>query len=271
MVRLNHPCILRLLKYSLPTKSSPAEIHLEWAQYGSLARILKLVQSGQRPSFWNPAGIAIIVTGIVLGMRFMHSRGFIHQDLNPSNILVNSEGRALIGDFGSSRFESDNITPRSSQNDEYTAPDLFCSDDWTSKVDVYSFGLVLYEVVVGSPVFRANEPPDDIVEKKLTNFLPSIPSEVPPSMIRLIHACLAFDPSIRPSFDDIFKLLDTIYSCVLPETGRQTFRKYVRAITYWELTHHRHSPLRNPVLSPSVPTDGFNLRSHLIMLLNALL
>jgi TPR repeat protein len=122
LVRLNQPCILRILKYSLPTKSSLAEIHLEWASHGSLARVLELAECGQRPSFWNPTGIAIILIGIVLGIRFVHSRGFIHQDLNPSNILVNSEGRALIGDFGSSRFESDDITPRSSQKDEYTAP-----------------------------------------------------------------------------------------------------------------------------------------------------
>jgi serine/threonine protein kinase len=271
LVRLNHPCILRILNYSLPTKSSPAEIHMEWAEHGSLARVLTLVQCGQFPSFWNPTGIAIIVTGIVLGMRYMHSRCFIHQDLNPSNILVNSDGRALIGDFGSSRSESDNITPRASQNDEYTDPEICYYDDWSSKVDVYSFGLILYEVVVGSPVFRPNDPPDEIVEKKMTSFLPSIPSEVPPSMVRLIHACLAFDPSIRPSFDDILTMLEEIYSSVLPDAGWETFREYVKAVTDWELTHHRHSSLRNPAISPSVPIDDFKLKSYLLTLINALL
>jgi serine/threonine protein kinase len=199
--------------------------------HGSLARALNLVQCGQRPSFWNPTGVAIIVTGIVLGMRYMHSRGFIHQDLNPSNILVTSEGRALIGDFGSSRFESDDIAPRSSQNDEYTVPDIWCYEDWSSKIDVYSFGSIIYEVVVGSPVFWANDPPDEIIEKKLTNFLPSILSEVSPLMSQLIHAGLAFDPNIRRSFDDILTLLEDIYYSILPESGRQTFREYVRAVT----------------------------------------
>jgi serine/threonine protein kinase len=238
LVRLNHPCILRILKYSLPTKSSPAEIHLEWAQYGSLARILELVQCGQRPSFWNPTGIAIIITGIVLGMRFMHSHRFIHQDLNPSNILVNSDGRALIGDFGSSRFESDDITPRSSQNDEYAAPEICYDDDWSSKVDVYSFGLILYEVIVGSPVFHANETLDDIVIKKLTGFLPSLPSEVSGFMSRLIRACLAFDPSVRPSFNEILRRLDADDFLILPETDNETVREYLMAVTDWELINH---------------------------------
>jgi serine/threonine protein kinase len=78
LVKLNHPCILRILRYTLPTKSSQAEIHLEWAQNGSLARVLKLVGSGQCQSFWNPTGTSILIMGIVLGMRFTHSRGFIH-------------------------------------------------------------------------------------------------------------------------------------------------------------------------------------------------
>jgi serine/threonine protein kinase len=95
LVRLNHPCILRILKYALPTRSSQAEIHLELAQNGWLARFLKHVQSWECPTFWNPTGIAIIIMGIDLGMQFMHSRGFIHQDLNPSNILLNEQGRTL--------------------------------------------------------------------------------------------------------------------------------------------------------------------------------
>jgi serine/threonine protein kinase len=167
----------------------------------------------------------------------MHSRGFIHQDLNPSNILANCEGRALIGDFGSSRFASDDITPRSSQNDEYTAPELFCYDDWSSKVDVYSFGLILYEVVVGSPVFRANEPPDDILEKKLTSFLPSIPSGVSPMMESIIHACLQFDPSKRPSFHDILEFFVARNFSIVPGTENGTVQRYVKAVTDWELTH----------------------------------
>jgi serine/threonine protein kinase len=72
-------------------------------------------------------------------MRFVHSRGLIHQDLNPSNILLNGRGRALIADFGSSRWESSVVTPHASGSDQYTAPELYIEDDWGKKIDVYSF------------------------------------------------------------------------------------------------------------------------------------
>jgi hypothetical protein len=53
---------------STPCECTPAEIQFDWAQHGSLADVLKQVRSGQPPSFCNPTGIAIIISGIVLGM-----------------------------------------------------------------------------------------------------------------------------------------------------------------------------------------------------------
>jgi hypothetical protein len=238
LVKLNHPCIVRILKYSLPTNSLQAEIQMEWAANGSLAGVLQLVRSGQPPPFWNPTGISIIVSGIVLGMRFMHSRGFIHQDLNPSNNLVNAEGKTLISDFGSSRCESVEITPTSSGTDQYGAPEMCYDDDWTRQIDVYSFGLILYEILVGSPVFAEHEDPDELTEKQLLGYVPEMGSRVSPFMGQVIRTCLELNPSIRPSFDDILTKLETHDFEVLPGTDKATVREYVRAVTAWELSPH---------------------------------
>jgi hypothetical protein len=237
LVKLNHPCILRIFKFVPPTKSSPAEIHMEWAQNGSLEVFLERVRRGEVPSLWNPTGIAIIIIGIVFGMRFMHSRGFIHQDLNPSNILLNAQGRALIADFGSSRSESVDITPTSSANDHYTAPEIHLEDDWGRKVDVYSFGLILYELLVGAPVFRQGEPPDDILEKKCLGFVPHMESRISPSMRNLIQACLRFDPESRPSFDDIFTTCTGSFFRIVSGADNRVVLNYVSALTEWELSH----------------------------------
>jgi serine/threonine protein kinase len=238
LVKLNHPCILRLLKSTLPTQACQAAIQMEWAEYGSLARVLQLVQSGQPPPFWNSTGISIIISGIVLGMRFMHSRGYIHQDLNPSNILVSGEGGALISDFGSSRSESTGITPTSSGADQYGAPEICYEDDWTRQVDVYSFGLILYEVLVDSPVFGEKEGPDDLIDKKLTGYVPEMGSQVSYVMSLIIQSCLEVEPGIRPSFDDILKMFQEFDFCMLPGTDIRTVWNYVRAVTDWELSPH---------------------------------
>jgi serine/threonine protein kinase len=243
LAKLNHPCVLRLLGYVLPGKSSPAEIHMEWAQNGSLARVLGLVRTGRCPSFWNPTGIAIIISGIVLGMRFVHSHGFIHQDLNPSNILLNDRGRALIADFGSSRWESPDITPHASGSDQYTAPELYIEDDWGQKIDVYSFGLILYELLVGSPVFREDELRDDILEKKLTGFMPAMGYRISPSMSNLIQACLQLDPILRPSFDDILIFCQRINFGIVPGADSRTVFEYVSGVTDWESCHSGYAEL----------------------------
>jgi serine/threonine-protein kinase len=149
LVKLNHPCILRIFGYVLPAKRSQAEIHMEWASNGSLSRAYRIIKTSQCPFFLKPTGLSIIICGIVLGMRFMHSRGFIHQDLKPSNILINDKGRVVIGDFGSSRNVNADITPVGAGTLQYAAPELGEEVDWTSRVDVYSFGLILYELLVG--------------------------------------------------------------------------------------------------------------------------
>jgi serine/threonine protein kinase len=96
----------------------------------------------------------IIICGLVLGMRFVHSQGIMHRDLKPSNILINDLGQTLIGDFGSSRYEWDDATLTGGAGTvNYAAPEQFRDEGTTNKVDIFSFASILYEIYVGSAVF----------------------------------------------------------------------------------------------------------------------
>jgi hypothetical protein len=237
LVKLNHPCILRIFHFVLPSDSMQAEIHMEWAQNGSLARILRQAKGTQCPSFWTPTGISIIICGIVLGMSFMHSRGFIHQDLKPSNILLDDKGRVLIGDFGASRSQSADITPMPGGTVHYAAPEMGREVDWTQKVDVYSFGLILYEILVGSPVFGEDQPPFEVLRSQRADVMPSIGPSVLPPMKDLIEACWRSNPVDRPSFDAILETLENGDYAILPGADQQTVCDYVRGVEDWERTH----------------------------------
>jgi serine/threonine protein kinase len=220
---------------------------MEWAQNGSLAHVFKLVKSRQRPFFWNPTGIAIIISGIVLGMRYVHSRGFIHQDLKPSNILLNDKGQVLIADFGVGRDEYVDVTPRGCGTVAYAAPEMFQEEaELTRKVDIYSFGLILYEILVGSSVFPEDDALFDIIRKKRIGDLPLIGSRVLPTIADLIQACWQLNSDSRPSFDDILSLFEAIGYEIVPDAHFNSVADYVKGIMDWESGH----PLGPAIVTP---------------------
>jgi serine/threonine protein kinase len=148
LVLLTHPCVLRIVGYCLATQRFPAQIATEFAAGGSLREALPTLDG---------TGKAIVIVGIVIGMKFIHSRGVIHRDLRPANILLDERGHPKIGDLGSSRFCDLRMTMTSGVGTRlYTAPEMYGDADYTAAVDVYSFALIVYEVLVGKSVF----PPD---------------------------------------------------------------------------------------------------------------
>jgi serine/threonine protein kinase len=104
LAELNHPRILRILGWSFPSESTDAEIRTEYADNGSLRSVFKRVQRESKFDFWNGTGKEIIICGLVLAMKFVHSYEIVPRDLKPSNILISDHGQA---DFGTSRYEWD--------------------------------------------------------------------------------------------------------------------------------------------------------------------
>jgi hypothetical protein len=109
---LNHPCVLRIIAWALPEGSRCGEIHMEFAERKSLEDVVNRRQVETEKQFWTETRIGIVICAIVLGMKYVHLHHIIHHDLKPSNILIRSNGRAMIGDFGSSRLSNDDWTLR---------------------------------------------------------------------------------------------------------------------------------------------------------------
>jgi serine/threonine protein kinase len=109
----------------------------------------------------------------------MHAHGYIHQDLKPSNILVDVNGRPLIADFGTNRCQAVDHTPtHDTGRPHYAAPELFEEESRTEKVDVFSFGLILFEILVGFAVFPKSLIPAEIIRCHKKGERPIIPNNV---------------------------------------------------------------------------------------------
>jgi serine/threonine protein kinase len=155
--------------------------------------------------------IAQVIVGIALAMRFVNSRRFIHRDLNPDNILLDWDWRVRIADFGQSHTPDNleipslrhfNPVPEWPSVDfHYLVPQCY-ENHYDRASDVFSFGLILYELLTGLRVF-----PEDLLRRAIANLvindeLPTIPDSVLPSARELIEDCWAADPDDRPGFEE---------------------------------------------------------------------
>jgi serine/threonine protein kinase len=201
LVQLWHPCVVPLYGAVLRAGKKAARLATYFMDGGSLAAVLR-----RHPSWLTPTAKSIIIVGIVLGMIHVHEHGFMHRDLKPSNILLDAEHRPRICDFGSNRHEQVFQTMTGLVGTRnYSAPEISGKEDYTNKVDVYSFVLLMYEVIVERPVF----PPDlgqiELAQRMMNADATEIPASVSEFAQNVMRRAWSPDPAERPSFRKIFK------------------------------------------------------------------
>jgi serine/threonine protein kinase len=155
--------------------------------------------------------------------------------LKPSNILIDSLGQALIGDFGTSRLEIDDVTLASDTGTvHYAAPEMFKEGNSTNKADVFWFGLVLYEILVGSAVFLSSAYPKPVMKGILAGDMPESPAKCGKFIQNLIARCWSLNPEDRPSFDQILEEFQTCNFAIVPGADPKQLRSYAWGIIAWE-------------------------------------
>jgi serine/threonine protein kinase len=202
---MSHPCIVSLAGYSMPTEDHPARLATFCVDSCPLSSFLI-----SNPGWWTGTAKSISVVGIVIGMKYVHSRGIVHQDLKPSNILLDQETHQLpICDFGSSRlFSVESTLTQRIRTPQYMAPEMYEEEEYDFKVDVFAFGLILYEILTNNPVFGSNLNAQQIMHKVLTGERPNIPDDILAFVKSMTRSCWSTDRAARFSFTELFKILD---------------------------------------------------------------
>ncbi len=149
----------------------------------------------------DPAAAIDIVVQILLAARFAHMRGVIHRDLKPHNVLLDEEGRARVTDFGIARAGASDMTLTGSimGTAQYLSPEQAQGFAVSATSDLYSVGVILYELLTGVVPFEGETAV--AIAFKQVSATPRAPSELapglPPSLDAVVLRSLAKDPAQR--------------------------------------------------------------------------
>lgn len=164
-----------------------------------------------------------IALDIANGMAYLHSRNVIHRDLKPSNIMLTGSNRAKIADFGMSVANTGQELTAETGTYRYMAPEVIRHESYSSNADVYSFGIVLWQLVSREIPF-ANLTPIQAAFSVAQGQRPEMPLSAPDRIREIIAACWDHDSHKRPSFTYIaMALADYARSAFTPaNVGAQT-------------------------------------------------
>uniref|UniRef100_A0A8C1K444 receptor protein-tyrosine kinase n=1 Tax=Cyprinus carpio TaxID=7962 RepID=A0A8C1K444_CYPCA len=208
MGQFDHPNIIHLK--GVVTKSKPVMIITEYMENGSLDTFLKK-NDGQ----FTVIQLVGMLRGIASGMRYLSEMGYVHRDLAARNILVNSNLVCKVSDFGLSRVLEDDpeaaYTTRGGKIPiRWTAPEAIAYRKFTSASDVWSYGIVMWEVMSYGerPYWQMSN--QDVIKAVEENYRLPGPMDCPTALYHLMMDCWQKDRNSRPKFEEIVSILDKL-------------------------------------------------------------
>ncbi|WIA42674.1 hypothetical protein OEZ86_008634 [Tetradesmus obliquus] len=210
-IQLNHPSIIAL--YAAWKDKDYIYLVLEWAPEGNVFTFLQ--QSGGR----LPEGVVVpmILEPTMSALNYIHELGMIHRDVKPENILLTTSYQIKLADFGLSIHSSYEVANTRLGTIDYLSPEILdCPvkqhpqdhkqnpQKWyTCKVDVWSIGVLAYELLVGRTPFEARTPQETLYKIKTQEV--SYPAELSEGAADFIRAALVRNPEQRASLQDLLQ------------------------------------------------------------------
>ncbi len=164
-----------------------------------------------------------VISDIADALAYAHLKKVIHQDVKPSNVYL-EDGRAYLADFGAASSEAHPGLLAGSPY--YMAPEVFRGESSSPKSDVYSIGVMAFQLITGARPFTG-ETYEELQNAHLVKFPPSIRAlhrEIDPELAKLIDRSLAKEPSLRPTARDIHETFNGFLKRVAHPTAQNTRR-----------------------------------------------
>ncbi|XP_071715380.1 serine/threonine-protein kinase STY13-like [Rutidosis leptorrhynchoides] len=163
---------------------------------------------------------------IARAMECLHANGIIHRDLKPDNLLLTANQKSVkLADFGLAREETvTEMMTAETGTYRWMAPELYSTvtlrqgekKHYNNKVDVYSFGIVLWELVTNRMPFEGMSNLQAAYAAAFKQERPNLSDEISPELAFIIQSCWVEDPNLRPSFDQIIRMINTFIFTLPP-------------------------------------------------------
>ena len=232
--RLLHPGIVAVYEYG--EDDEYAYIAMEYVEGSTLKHYFE-----QKVRFGIPDVISIL-SQLLEALQYAHERGVWHRDIKPANIMIMSNGRVKVADFGIARVETSTLTQVGAimGTPGYIAPELYLSSEFDCRIDVFAAGVVLYQLLAGTTPFGGS--PEGVMYKVCYE-TPALPSVA------------ARDPSLE-SFDPI----------VLRALAKRAQDRFTTAAHFREALMQAHAHPVSPAVSEETiirePQPGPGREAH---------
>ncbi|XP_033120723.1 tyrosine-protein kinase CSK-like isoform X2 [Anneissia japonica] len=202
MTQLRHRNLVQLIGVAL---GNPVYIVLEFMAKGNLLDYLRsrgraVVTKKQQLDFSK---------NIAAGMNYLETKKFIHRDLAARNILISEDDTAKVSDFGLAK--DDTVTMDSGKIPvKWTAPEAVRKNQYSAKSDVWSFGVLLWELYSFGRVPYPRVPADNVIAYIEEGCRMQAPEDCPDHIYKIMEQCWYLNPERRPTFSRICDLLECL-------------------------------------------------------------
>lgn len=145
------------------------------------------------------------------GMNYLHQNNIIHRDLKAANLLMDENEVVKVADFGVARVKAQSgVMTAETGTYRWMAPEVIEHKPYDHKADVFSFGVLLWELLTGKLPYEYLTPLQAAVGVVQKGLRPTIPKHTNPKLTELLERCWQQDPALRPDFAEIIEILQQI-------------------------------------------------------------
>lgn len=214
VAQLRHPNIIQVHDFDFDPQHALYYMVMEYV--GGITLRARLAQLEARGERFSSTDAIHIVRCIADALAYAHSRGVVHRDIKPANVMIDADGRVVLTDFGIARIISGpHMTASGSMvgTPTYMSPEQGLGQSGDHRSDIYSLGILLYQLVTGTAPFDADTP-IAIVLKHVNEPLPrpsSLNPDIPEGLERILYKALAKAPEERyQSVEEMIAHLDDL-------------------------------------------------------------